>query len=496
MHSPAYSVSRLWLPDMRDLLSLMQGSVERLATQLRSRTDEPVESKVRSMSACGIVAALIWLGYFYYAANIRFLGDDFKLLVPLLNGGLAQSLDETVRPLEFAIALASKLTGRPMWLVASLAAYVGTALATLALWRITGSQLRTPFWQVVVCAATPLAATTYFQIDTVSQALANLFVVVLAIATLSCLQARSPLEAARRGWIVAGLAILCLLSKETSYGFVFFASVLICIAHGRRVLASVLLTACVLSACIVWSYFFTFDVSVGSHYGLKNPLYWLFAVVFSAVVAVSPVPTSLVLTGTAAEHGGYLLLVAVGATAMLVAVMYLGARALGPMQVWIRTRRHPSVDPVVAFLLLCFAFSLMPSMVFKASELYASQSVPFLKCLLLRLHRGTVPLRVSAYWAAVAILWCSASMVNVMFYSVRTGYRASLERPTSALQRPIVALETVVPKQRAAYSIYSQEGAERVTIQGECVIANRERTICLPKNIASGFPRLLSVQAR
>jgi hypothetical protein len=86
------------------------------------------------------------------------------------------------------------------------------------------------------------------------------------------------------------------------------------------------------------------------------------------------------------------------------------------------------------------------------------------------------------------VLWALASVVNVMFYSVETGYRPSKEGATSLLQRPVAALEPVVAKQRASYSIYSMEGNAQVL--GDCLIERRDRSICLPQNITSGVPRL------
>jgi hypothetical protein len=348
---------------------------------------------------------------------------------------------------------------------------------------------RIPTWQVLICAATPLMTNTYFQIDTVSQALANWFCLLLAIAVLSCMRATSASVIASRGWLVAGAAVLCLLSKETTYGLVAGAGVLLCLAHGRRAFGQVLFMAGALATCMVWSSLYTFDISPGAHYGLKNPLYWTFAVLFSAAVSVMPTPTSLVLTGTAAEHGGYLLLVVTGLLVALVGLVPFAWRAVRVLRQ--RTRSSATwLQPIPAVLLLLFLFSLMPSMFFKASELYASQSAPFLKCLLLWPYRASVSIRVTAYAVTLALLWGVASLVNVMFYSVETGYRASKERATSLLQQPVAALEPVVRKQRASYSIYSMEG--QAQIRGECLIERRHRSICLPRNIASGVPRLAS----
>ena len=141
-----------------------------------------------------------------------------------------------------------------------------------------------------------------------------------------------------------------------------------------------------------------------------------------------------------------------------------------------------------AVLAVLFVFALMPSIFFKASELYASQALPLLKCLLLWPFRASASKRVSAYAVTLALLWSVTSIVNVMFYSVATGYRASAERTPSLLQRPVIALEPIVRKQRAHYSIYSMEGDAQV--RGNCLIDSRDRSICLPRNITSGVPWL------
>jgi hypothetical protein len=467
---------------------------QRLNTLLGQLTAALTDSDLRqadgaatAMITCGIAAAALWLACFYFGAEIRYVGDDFNVLRPVLHGGLTQSLHQYVRPIEYAIAFASIRSGYPLWLAASFALYVLTSLATLSLWRVIAGQERIATWQVLICAATPLVTNTYFQIDTVSQALANWFSALLAIAVLSCMRATSASVIARRGWLVAGAAGLCLLSKETTYGLVGCAAVLLYLAHGRRALGQAVFMGCALAACMLWSALYTFDVSVGSHYGLKNPLYWAFAVVFSTAVAVVPAPTSLLLTGTATEHGGYLLLVITG---LIMAVIGAGAVALSAVRN-LRARTPDSatwLQPIPAVLLVLFLFALMPSIFFKASELYASQSLPFLKCLLLWPFRAATSKRLSAYAVTLALLWGVASIVNVMFYSVATGYRPSAERAPSLLQRPVMALEPVVHKQRAQYSIYSMEGGAQV--HGDCLISWRDRTICLPGNITSGVPRL------
>jgi hypothetical protein len=473
-----------WALSARQAISVLPGQ---LAAALTDNSRSQAENAATANATCAIAAATLWLVCFYFAEEIRYVRDDFHVLVPVLHGGLAQSLQQYVRPLEYAIALASIRSGYPLWLAVSFAAYVCTSLATLSLWRMIAGLARIPTWQVLICAATPLMTNTYFQIDTVSQALANWFSLLLAIAVLSCIRATSASVIASRAWLVAGAAVLCLLSKETSYGLVGGAGVLLCLAHGRRVLGQVLFMACALAACLVWSSLYTFDISPGEHYGLKNPLYWAFAVVFSAAVAVVPTPTSLLLTGTAAEHGGYLLLVVTGLVVALVGLVAFAWRAVRALR-----ERIPSsatrLQPIPAVLLLLFMFSLMPSIFFKASELYASQSVPFLKCLLLWPYRVSASKRVPAYAVTVAVLWALASVVNVMFYSVETGYRPSKEGATSLLQRPVAALEPVVAKQRASYSIYSMEGNAQVL--GDCLIERRDRSICLPQNITSGVPRL------
>ena len=458
-----------------------------LTAALADSNRRQADNAATAMITCGIAAAALWLACLYYGAEIRYVGDDFNVLRPVLHGGLTQSLQKYVRPIEYGIAFASVRSGFPLWLAVSFALYVLTSLATLSLWRMIAGQERIPTWQSLICAATPLVTNSYFQIDTISQALANWFSALLAIAVFSCMRATSPTVIARRGWLVACAALLCLLSKETTYGLVGCASVLLYLVHARRALGQVLFMVCALVACLIWSALFTFDVSVGTHYGLKNPLYWAFAVMFSTAVAVVPTPTSLVLTGTAAEQSGYLLLVIVGSIVAVVGAAAIAWSALRNLRG--RTRNSGTwLQPIPAVLLVLFLFALMPSIFFKASELYASQSLPFLKCLLLWPFRASASKRVSAYAVTLALLWGVTSIVNVMFYSVQTGYRASAERSPSLLQRPVMALEPVVRKQRAHYSIYSMDSEAQV--RGDCLISARDRTICLPGNITSGVPRL------
>jgi hypothetical protein len=491
MHNPAASPrskrGAAWLSSVlrpREPLRLLFGQ---LTAALNDTSRSHADNAVTAAVTCVVAAATLWLACFYFAAQIRYVGDDFNVLLPVLRGNLMQSLHKYVRPLEYAVAFASMRSGYPLWLAVSFAAYVCTSLATLALWRMVAGLTRIPTWQVLICVATPLMTNTYFQIDTVSQALANLFCVLLAIAILSCMRATSASVVATRGWLVAGAAVLCLLAKETTYGLVGGAGLLLLLAHGRRALGQALFMTCALAACMAWSWLYTFDISAGTHYGLKNPLYWPFAVMFSAVVAVVPVPTSLVLTGTAAEHGGYLLLVVIGLAVTLVGLVAFGRRAMRALRE--RTQSSPTwLPPIPALLLLLFVLSLMPSVFFKAGELYASQSVPLLKSLLLWPFRASTSKRVTAYAVTLALLWSLASIVNVMFYSVETGYRASTEHTPSLLQRPVAALEPVVRRQRASYSIYSMEGTAQV--RGDCLIDEHDREICLPRNIASGVPRL------
>jgi hypothetical protein len=476
-----------WLSSVLNQWQQLNTLLGQLTAALADGNRRQAENAATAMITCGIAAAALWLACFYFGAEIRYVGDDFTVLRPVLHGGLTQSLHQYIRPVEYAIAFASIRSGYPLWLVVSFALYVLTSLATLSLWRMIAGQARIPTWQVLICAATPLVTNAYFQIDTVSQALANWFSALLAIAVLSCMGATSASVIARRGWLVAGVAVLCLLSKETTYGLVGGAGLLLYLAHGRRALGQVLSMGCALAACMIWSALYTFDVSVGTHYGLKNPLYWAFAVVFSTAVAVVPTPTSLVLTGTAAEHGGYLLLVITG---LIVAAVGVGAVAWNAVRN-LRARTQNStrwLQPIPAVLLVLFMFALTPSIFFKASELYASQSLPFLKCLLLWPFRASASKRVSAYAVTLALLWCVTSIVNVMFYSVVTGYRASAERSPSLLQRPLVALEPVVRKQRAQYSIYSM--GSKAQVRGDCLIDRRDRSICLPRTITSGVPRL------
>ncbi|MET0657582.1 MAG: hypothetical protein ABW110_05420 [Steroidobacteraceae bacterium] len=437
----------------------------------------------RPALACAVIAGLCWSLFFYYGAHISYSGDDFTILRPLFGEGLGQSLQRTFRPLEYAVAALSKAANFPVWLFASALAYIGTALGTLALLRLTSAR-PIPLWQIFICASTPLAANTYFQIDTVSQAFANLFSLLLAIETTRCIQAADAVRTARRAWIVAALAVLCLASKETTYGLVTLACALLLLSKGRQVWKPLAVIALALVLCLSWGVFISLhlDAAAREHYGLKNPVYWLFAIVFSLTVAVAPVPTSLVLTGTASQHAGFLALVVFGVATSLAAICVYYGPAL---RRW-RERHARSVEPTTVLLVLFLFASLVPSMFLKAGELYASQCLPYLKCLLLPRYstpRGAAPAVLG--WV-VGSLWLVASSVNLMFVSVHTGYRASAQESVPFAQRPTAVLEEIVPRQRRSYSIYSMPSVGKE--EGECRISRADRSICLPKDIMSGFP--------
>lgn len=457
---------------------LQQWLTESLAVRAHSNS-----TSARAALCCAIIACLCWLLFFYYGKHISYNGDDFTLLRPLFDEGLGQSLQRTFRPLEYAVAAWSKHANFPVWLFASALAYIGTALGTLALLQLT-SAMPIPIWQIFICASTPLAANTYFQIDTVSQAFANLFSLLLAIQTVRCIQANDLAQTARRAWLVAALAVLCLASKETSYGLVALSCALLLFTKGRQVWKPVAVIAIAFVLCLAWGVFISLhlDAAAREHYGLKNPVYWLFAVVFSFTVAVAPMPTALVLTGTAGLHAGFLALIVLGALISLVAAWVFFGAAL---RRW-RERHMQEVQPTTVLLVLFLFAALVPSMFLKAGELYASQCLPYLKCLLLPRHttpRGVAPAVLG--WL-VGSLWLAASSVNLMFVSVHTGFRATDRQSIPLALQPTVPLEAIVFNQRRSYSIYSMPSIAKQ--EGHCRISRADRSICLPQDIMSGFP--------
>jgi hypothetical protein len=94
---------------------------------------------------CLLVSAGVWLPLLYLAKESHYVGDDFTVLRPLFNGGIVESLHTYVRPLEFLAAYLSLQAQLPIWLLFSLPAYVGTAIATLALANLVTGNFEAPW---------------------------------------------------------------------------------------------------------------------------------------------------------------------------------------------------------------------------------------------------------------------------------------------------------------------------------------------------------------
>jgi hypothetical protein len=342
--------------------------------------------------------------------------------------------------------------------------------------------------EILLCACSPLAAATYFQIDTVSQSLANLFSVLLAIACLRCLIAHESRVIKSAAWVMTIVGVLCLLSKETSYGLVFSCCALVALKHRTRVIAPAGCLALLLVLVLAWSLRATFDISSSSHYSLKfNPLYWIFAFIFSCAVAIAPVPTSLVLTGAFNANFQITALLAVASLVAFAGLLICIRPALRSIRCNLSRsggKLRFGMEHLVATLLI---FSLLPSLFFKASELYASQMVPFMKAaLILAIPARTTVQRV--FWFVLCVFWILASTINLAFYSVATGYDPRPDWSTlSAPQKWIYSLaQPAVAHRTVGYSVYAFKAPEWI---GACRVDQMDPGVCLPKDIVSGFPR-------
>lgn len=442
--------------------------------------------------ACALSATAAWLLLFVFGRHISYGGDDSVVLVPLFHDGLAQSMGRFFRPLEYLAAWLSHGAGLPLWLYISAMAYVATAVGTLRLASAIDAR-RPPFWKILVCAVTPLAAQPYFQIDTVSQALANLFSLAFIIASLGCFFATQSNRARRYAWYMVLLAVLCVLSKETALGILFAGTAMILLRHRLRVLAPVLCLIALMAASVLFRVIYKFGTgsdAEASGLGLNfNPLYAAFNFVFSVAVSLAPVPTSITLSGAFTRHPALLVLVTLGILAVVFAAI-VHARSLRLLPAFLRTLTLRIDRITVTHLLLVYlAFSVVPTVFFKGAELYASQMTPILKVLLLAIPVAA-PLAARGFWYVCSALWLLASTVNVMYYSVATGY----EPGNSALYAPIQAAVTPAPR---VYSIYNPAIYAEDTYpapQGDCLLSRRSPDICLPRSIGSGFPVRLSEQ--
>lgn len=445
---------------------------------------------MKNPGVCVLTAVISWLLFFHFAARANYYGDDFTVIAPVITGSLWTALLDHFRPLEILIAQWSVATGFQVWLVVSMAAYAMTAALTLALYRLVAPDSTVRWWHLLICACTPLAANTYFQIDTVSQALANLFTLAFAVGVAALWRDKT-----RNAWPLVALALLGILSKETSYGIFFAGSVLLILRYGRAYLAPMACVQLLVCAGIGWGLFHaTMDITPGSHYGLKNPIYWGFNLAFSAAVGVLPIPTGPLITGSALANVTMTAITAIGATALITGlVLYLRRPKWPTFRFLLPWRLRECTTGQVVFLLALS--SLVPALFFKASELYASQALPYIKVGLMvaPIWGGVRVARV--FWPACCSLWILASTVNIAFYAAQTGYNAGGDKTIAAAERSLLEkIEHANKRQTRAYSIYSMrttyDRPTSLTREGECIVDDYFPRVCLPSSISDGVPRL------
>lgn len=445
---------------------------------------------------CGFIAVLVWLLYFNFGRAISYGGDEFGLLRPAVNGSLLDSLHANIRPLEYLVIRLSFVSHFPFWLLVSLCSYVATAVLTLRFVDLFRRDGVVQLWKILLCATSPLAAQAYFRVDTIAQGLANLFTVLLAILVVECLRASEPEKIRGIARRVAVVGILCLLSKETTYGMVLGGSVVLWLRHRAKVLPLLIGPVLLLFVGLAWAHFGALeysDHSRAAQYGLKaNPLYWLFSLVFSVVVALSPVPTAPILTGSADSGYAMLALCVIGALLAFASLaLYVPRRVHLPVRVgWVSriVRGEFAHRELLLLLVLC---SLVPSMFVKAAELYATQALPYLKAMLLLAIPTNVRVLDRVYWGAVSLMWVLASCINLMFYSIVLGAHPSTEIDKPRIERWLYAqVERAVAHRARDYSIYAYPAAFIPQHIGDCYVDPREPRICLPKDIVSGVPTL------
>ena len=438
-----------------------------------------------SSTRCALTASAAWLIFFHFARHISYGGDDSVVLVPLFGGGLAESLGRFLRPLEYLIALWSAQVDAPLWLGVSALAYIAMCMTTLSLLCLVNDNAKPPMWQIVVCAVTPLAAQPYFQIDTVSQALANAFSLGYVLVSLRAMHSVTPDELRRHCWRMVTLALLCILSKETTYGIVFLGALLLLFRHRTRAAMQAACIVGLLVAAVLWRVLYQYgDVAVDSGFGFKlNPLYWVFSFVFSVIVAASPLPTAITLSGAYASHPALLAIVALGLSVVGIGLL---AYRRSPALIWRAARQSNLLDlGNVHFLLgLYLLASVVPTVFFKAAELYASQLLPLLKVLLLTIPVAS-PVLARVFWSAYITLWMLASVINIMYYSVATGY----DPQGRILYAPISAAVASAPRIYSIYhrGIYADDTYPDTA--SSCILSRRTPGICLPRDISSGYPK-------
>jgi hypothetical protein len=448
----------------------------------------------RQLTRTLLAASGVWLFLFYFGKESHYIGDHYSVLWTIFNGGIIESLHFYVRPLEYFAAFLSLQVKFPVWLVISFLAYVATSVVTIALSNTLTSDRAPSWWKILLCSASPMAPYTYFQVDMVSQALVNLFTAAFALGVLHCLTLTDKGQIQRTSWILVILAVFSVLSKETSYGVVFAGSGVLFLRHRQAVLIPTVCILLLVAALVVWSLSANthFDVTPGTHYGFKkNPLYWLFGAVFSVSVAVAPVPTSLVLTGTYSQNAFTLSVVLIGALILIVAVAWF---LCTPMLRVVCTaiRQRASLLCPRNVMLLFMLFSIVPAVFFKISELYASEMLPFIKAAVIAIiSRDTRAWR-QRFWIPFSMAWVLTAAINLLFYAISSGYDPSKDSTIGGLQKAIYeSIEDASTHQRTKYSWYSVNMVFQSQHIGSCEISALNPNVCLPPNIASGFPYLI-----
>jgi len=445
---------------------------------------------------CAALAALVWLALMYCTRNASYAWDDFTVIAPLFGNQLAASLGRTVRPLEYFVALLSKDADFPVWLVVNFVAYVVTAAATLKLLtRLKAGGGDAPFWKLALCATTPVAALAYFQIDLVSQALSNFFAVVLVLRTLTMLEQTDPKQIKLTAWSVLGVSLLCIASKETSYGMIGLAALLGLLRHRKTAALPLILVFGVLIAVVVRSLEIN-DLSAGAHYGLKPFWAWPLNLAFLLITAVAPAPTSTTLTQSFLAAWPLTVQVIAGVLVAL-AIAWLvigGVRRLArssSMPSWRDLVLRPWESPLLVVGLFALA-SGAPALFFHVSEMYASQALPCILAVLLGAiaFERAISKNTAALLVACAACWVMASAVNLAFYTIITGYEPGKDASLGSLERAAFGgIEHAVASRRSAYSVYGWTEVERPINQGECKIDVRFPRVCLPHRIIAGFPK-------
>jgi len=442
---------------------------------------------------CVLTASVVWCVFYYFGRHVAYGGDDSSVLVPLFQDGLMQHLQRHTRPLEYFFALLSVRTGFPVWIAVSYLAYVGSSVGALTLLRIADRNQQPHFWKILVCASSPLAAQAYFQVDTVSQALGNVFSLAIVILTLRSLRTGQASDIRSQAWAVALLALLCILSKESTYGTVLASATILLVRHRRLVLTPACIALLLVVGAVLGRGLYRYGMAGGSSSELHlDPLYWVFAIVYSACVAVAPIPTSITLTGAFLTEPVLAAVVAVGAAVALAGSIMLGVSLLKD-----RTRRKSAAErghDNHLLLAMLAIVSLVPTLFFGAAELYASPMVPMLQVLLMI----SIPARERFYPAlgyACSVLWIVASTINIVYYSIATGYSTAGQSPSMIDRVLYEPIERAVANESRIYSIYYSKlySDQQRSFKGGrvCKIDPRQPDVCLPESIGSGVPQRL-----